>query len=54
MIIDYFPPNRIRTPAQNKSKKNNSMAMDSILDGLPDDVKEKIGECNFAKEIWDK
>ena len=19
-----------------------------------DDVKEKIGECNFAKELWDK
>ena len=30
------------------------MAMDSILDGLPDDVKEKIGECNSAKEVWDK
>ena len=23
-------------------------------DGSPDDVKEKIGECNFAKELWDK
>ena len=30
------------------------MAMASILDGLPDDVKEKIGECNSAKELWDK
>ena len=54
MIIDFFPPNRIRTPTQKKSKKSNSMAMDSILDGLPDDVKEKIGECNSAKELWDK
>ena len=43
MIIDYFPPRRIRTPAQKKSKKSNSMAMDTILDGLPNDVKEKIG-----------
>ena len=26
----------------------------SILDGLPNDVKEKIGECNSTKELWDK
>ena len=30
------------------------MEMASILDGLPDDVKEKIGECNSSKELWDK
>ena len=29
------------------------MAMDSILDRLLDDFKEKIGECNSAKELWD-
>ena len=54
VITDYFPPKRTRTPAQKKSKKSNSMEMDSILDGLPDDVKKKIGECNSAKELWDK
>ena len=54
MITYYFPPKRIRTPAQKKSKKSNSMAMASILDGLPDDVKENIGECNSSKELWDK
>ena len=25
VITDYFPPKRIRTPAQKKSKKSNSM-----------------------------
>ena len=25
VITDYFPPKRIRTPTQNKSKKSNSM-----------------------------
>ena len=30
------------------------MAMDTILDGLPDDVKENICECNSTKELWDK
>ena len=54
VITNYFPPNRTRTPTQNKSKKSNSMEMASILDGLPDDVKENIGESNSAKELWDK
>ena len=54
VITNYFPPKRIRTPAQKKSKKSNSMEMASILDGLPDDVKEKICECNSTKELWDK
>ena len=54
MINDYIPLKRIRTLAQKKSKKSNSMAMDTILDGLPDDVKENIGECNSSKELWDK
>ena len=28
--------------------------MNTILDGLPDDVKENIGEFNSAKELWNK
>ena len=51
VITDYFPPKRIRTPAQKKSNKINSMAMASILDGLTDDVKEKICDCNYGKEL---
>jgi hypothetical protein len=54
VIIDYIPPNRVRTPAQKKPKKSNSRSMNRILDGLPDDVKERIGECNSAKELWDE
>ena len=54
VITDYFPPNRVWTPTQKKDKKNNSMAMNVILDGLPDNIKEKIGECNSAKELWEK
>ena len=54
VIIDYFPPKRLRTPTQKKSKKINSMEMASILNGLPNDVKKNIGECNSAKELWDK
>jgi hypothetical protein len=54
MITNYFPPNRLRNPTQKEAKKSNSMEMNTILDGLPDDVKENISECKFAKEHWDK
>ena len=53
VITDYFPPKRTRTSSQKKSKKSNSMEMDTILDGLLDDSKGNIGECNSAKEIWE-
>ena len=52
VITDYSPPNRVRTPAQNKSKKNNANAMEAILDGLHQSIKRKIGPCVSAKELW--
>ena len=30
------------------------MIIDTILDGLTDSVKSKVGSCASAKEIWDK
>ena len=33
-------------------KKNNSMAMEAILEGLKDIQKKKIGKCNSDKELW--
>jgi hypothetical protein len=54
VITDYLPPNRVRTLARKKDKKINSMVINTILDGLPNDVKENIGECNSAKELWYK
>jgi hypothetical protein len=35
-------------------KKNKKIAMDFIWEGLPDPVREKVGKCSSAKEIWDK
>jgi hypothetical protein len=35
-------------------KKNNKIAMDFIWEGLPNLVREKVGKCSSAKEIWDK
>jgi hypothetical protein len=28
--------------------------MDFIMEGLPDSVKDKVGKCSSAKELWDK
>jgi hypothetical protein len=28
--------------------------MDFIWEGLPNPVREKVGKCSLAKEIWDK
>jgi hypothetical protein len=28
--------------------------MDFILEGLPNLVREKVGKCSSAKELWDK
>ena len=54
VISDYILQKRVRTTSQKESKKNNSRAMEAILDGLPQPVKEKIGECISAKELWVK
>jgi hypothetical protein len=35
-------------------KRNNKLAIDTILDGLTDSVKSKVGSCALANEIWDK
>jgi hypothetical protein len=43
-----------KTTAQKEAKKNNKLAIDTILDGLTDSVKSKVGSCASSKEIWDK
>jgi hypothetical protein len=35
-------------------KKNNKIAMDFIWEGLPNPIREKVGKCSLAKELWDK
>jgi hypothetical protein len=34
-------------------RKNNKIAMDFIWEGLPNPVREKVGKCSSAKELWD-
>ena len=52
VITGYSPPKKARTIAQKEAKKNNSMAMETILKGMTDSVKEKIGQHISAKDLW--
>ena len=54
VISYYIPPKIIRTTSQKESKKNNSRAMEAILDGLPQPIKQNIGQCISTKELWIK
>jgi hypothetical protein len=42
------------TAAQKEAKRNNKLTIDTILDGLTDSMKSKVGSCASSKEIWDK
>jgi hypothetical protein len=42
-----------KTLAQKEAKRNNKLAINTILDGLKDSVKSKVGSCASSKELWD-
>ena len=51
----YTAPKTLpKTTTKKDLRKNNAMAMDIILHGLFDPMKEKFGKCTLAKEIQDK
>ena len=54
LISNYILPKRGRTTYHKDSKKNNSRAMEAILDGLPQPIKEKTVQCISTKELWVK
>ena len=43
-----------KTGTQKEPKRNNKLEIDTILDGLTDSVKSKVGSCASTKEFWDK
>jgi hypothetical protein len=43
-----------KTEVQKEAKRNNKLTIDTILDGLTDSMKSKVGSCASTKEIWDK
>ena len=52
VITGYSPPKKARTIAQKEAKKNNSITMETILNGVIDSVKEKIGHHISARDLW--
>ena len=52
VLTRYTPPKKVKTTTRKEVKKNNSMAMEAILEGLTDIQKKKIGKCSSAKELW--
>jgi hypothetical protein len=54
VVIGYDSSKRENIAAKKELKTNNKIAMDFIWEGLPKLVREKVGKCSLAKEIWDK
>jgi hypothetical protein len=54
VALGYNALKKPKTTAQKEAKRNNKLAIDTILDGLTDSMKSKVGSCASSKEIWDK
>ena len=52
VLTRYTPPKKVKTTTQKEAKKNNALSMETILIGLTDHQKKKIGKCILAKELW--
>jgi hypothetical protein len=44
--------NRSKFAAQREEKKNDALALETILSGLSSSIKESTGQCTFAKDLW--
>ena len=53
-VTGYDSSKREKIVAKKELKKNKKIEMYFIQEGLPNPVREKVGKCSSAKEIWDK
>ena len=44
--------NKSKIAAQREGKKNDALALKTILSGLSSPIKESMGQCTSAKDIW--
>jgi hypothetical protein len=44
--------NKSKFAAQREGKKNDALALKTILSGLSSPIKESMGQCTFTKDIW--
>jgi hypothetical protein len=54
VVTGYDSSKGETTSTKKELNKNNKIAMDFMWEGLPNPVREKVGKCSSAKEIWDK
>ena len=55
VVIGYTPPKQVtKSVAKKELKRNNILAMDAILEWLPESMNTKIQNYTSAKELWDK
>jgi hypothetical protein len=45
IALGYNSLKKPKTAAQKEAKRNNKLTIDTILDGLKDSVKSKVGSC---------
>ena len=45
IALGYNALKKPKTAAQKEAKRNNKLTIDTILDGLTDSVKSKVGSC---------
>jgi hypothetical protein len=52
--IGGFVPlkNKSKFVAQREGKKNDALALKTILSGLSSPIKESMGQCTSAKDLW--
>jgi hypothetical protein len=44
--------NKSKFVAQKEEKKNDALALKTIFNGLSSSIKESMGQCNSAKDLW--
>jgi hypothetical protein len=44
--------NKSKFSAQREGKKNDALALKTILSGLSIPIKESMGQCTFTKDLW--
>jgi hypothetical protein len=54
LVIGYDSLKGEKTATKKELKKINKTTMDFIWEGLPNLLREKVGKCASAKELWDK
>jgi hypothetical protein len=54
VVTGYTTTKKLKTTTKKELKRNKKIEMDFIWEGLPDPVREKVGKCSSAKELWDK